>query len=130
MINRWRMLVVVTFAAIAGSAWSHHSFDLTAAMPIRVEGNVEFVSWDGAHVVYDVLGPDADGELRTWAIMGASPRILRSRGIGKTTFKVGDRITVVGRLDPRTHFIAPDYFIAADSTQHEMGFYPRAMAAK
>jgi len=124
MTNRWRITAAVALVAMTGSALSHHSMDLADATPIRIEGDVEFVSWDGAHVVYDVRGTDAGGAVRTWAIMGASPRILRSRGIGKTTFKIGDRITVTGRFDPHTLFIAPDYFITTDSTRYEMGFYP------
>jgi hypothetical protein len=130
MMNRWRMGAALILVAVTGSAWTHHSMDLADAKPIHVEGDVEFVSWDGAHVVYDVRGADASGELRTWAIMGASPRILRARGIAKTTFKVGDRITVTGRFDPHTLFIAPDYFIAADSTRYQMGFYPTSMASR
>lgn len=130
MIDRWRSALAATLAVISASAWAHHSMDLTDAKPIRVEGYVEFVSWDGAHVVYDVQGTDANGNVRSWAIMGASPRILRSRGLAKTTFKIGDRITVTGRLDPHTNFIAPDYFIAANSTRYEMGFYPPAMKAR
>jgi hypothetical protein len=130
MIHRWRVALAATLAVISGSALPHHSMDLTDAVPIRVEGYLEFVSWDGAHVVYDVRGTDANGDLRSWAIMGASPRILRSRGLEKTTFKVGDRITVTGRLDPHTNFIAPDYFIAANLARYEMGFYPPTMKTK
>lgn len=130
MMNRCRTLAALLLVAMTGPALSHHSMDLTDSTPIRVEGEVEFVSWDGAHVFYDVRGVDANGEVRTWGIMGASPRILRSRGVGKTTFKVGDRITVTGRFDPHTLYIAPEYFIAADSTRYEMGFYPSPMTRR
>ena len=122
-----RARILIALLCLSTVAHAHHSMDLRDATPIRVEGDVEFVSWDGAHVVYDVRGTDANGELRTWAIMGASPKILRTRGIAKTTFKVGDRITVSGRFDPHTRFIAPDYFIAANSTEYPMGFYPAPM---
>lgn len=127
MIDQWRLVAATTLLAITSSALSHHAMDLTDATSIRIEGAVEFVSWDGAHVVYDIRGRDIDGELRTWAVMGASPRILRSRGIGKATFKVGDHITVTGRFDRHTQFIAPEYFITADSTRYEMGLYPPRM---
>ena len=119
-----RLSILFAMLSLSIAVNAHHSMDLRDAAPIRIEGDIEFVSWDGAHVVYDVRGTDEDGELRTWAIMGASPKILRSRGIAKTTFKVGDRITVTGRFDPHTRFIAPDVFIAANSTQYRMGLYP------
>jgi hypothetical protein len=122
--------ILVALSCLSTAAYAHHSMDLRDATPIRIEGEVEFVSWDGAHVVYDVRGMDADGELRTWAIMGASPKILRSRGISKTTFKVGDRITVTGALDPHTRFVAPDVFINASAAQFKMGFYPAAMTRR
>jgi hypothetical protein len=122
--------ILTALLSLSTAAYAHHSMDLRDATPIRVEGDIEFVSWDGAHVFYDVRGTDADGELRTWAVLGASPRILRSRGIAKTTFKVGDRITVTGRLDPHTRFIAPDMFIAANSTQYRMGFYSAPMTRR
>ena len=130
MMDRWHVALAAALAVISGSASPHHSMDLTDAAPIRVEGYLEFVSWDGAHVVYEIRGTDANGDLRSWAIMGASPRILRSRGLEKTTFKVGDRITVTGRLDPHTNFIAPDYFITANSASYEMGFYPSKVKPK
>jgi hypothetical protein len=126
MKRRASILIVLTFLS-ASAVRAHHSMDLRNAAPIRIEGDIEFVSWDGAHVVYDIRGIDTDGELRTWAVMGASPKILRSRGIAKATFKVGDRITVSGLFDPFTRFIAPDVFITADSTQYKMGLYPMPM---
>ena len=116
--------ILIALSCVSTAAYAHHSMDLRDATPIRVEGDIEFVSWDGAHVVYDIRGTDASGELRTWAVMGASPKILRKRGIAKATFKIGDRITVTGLLDPHTRFIAPDAFITADSTQYRMGLYP------
>ena len=86
--------ILIALSCLSTAAYAHHSMDLRDATPIRVEGDIEFVSWDGAHVVYDIRGTDASGELRTWAVMGASPKILRKRGIAKATFKIGDRITV------------------------------------
>lgn len=123
--------MLLTILVLASTAvYGHHAMDLRDSSQIRVEGDIEFVSWDGAHVVYDVRGTDANGELRTWAVMGASPKILQSRGIAKSTFKVGDRITVTGRFDPHTQFIAPDYFIASNASQYAMGFYPAPMTRR
>jgi len=121
---------LIALLCLSTAAYAHHSMDLRDATQVRVEGDIEFVSWDGAHVVYDIRGTDANGELRTWAVMGASPKILRSRGIAKSTFNVGDRITVTGFLDPHTHFIAPDVFITASATQYKMGLYPLPMTRR
>ena len=124
------LLLVMLFLVSATSAYAHHALDLREASPIRLDGNITFVSWDGAHVMYRVEAIDARGKPQIWQVLGASPRILRSRGVAKSTFKVGDRITITGRFEPHTQMIAPDYFVAADARQYEMGFYPRAMAAK
>jgi hypothetical protein len=102
---------------------AHHSMDLSSATPIELQGEIVSVSWDGAHVMYRVQTKEADGRSEIWQILGASPKILRARGIRQSTFARGDSVAVVGRFDPHTQFIAPDYFVSA-SGRYEMGFYP------
>ena len=125
-LPRWTLGLLLTAGATASA---HHALDLSDAAPIQLEGEIEFMSWDGAHVLYDIRGMDDRGEPRTWAILGASPKILRSRGIAKSTFKVGERVRVIGRLDLHTRMVAPDYFVSGER-QYEMGFYPRSMAPR
>ena len=127
--HRCSLLILLSLLA-ATSAYAHHSLDLRDATPILLEGKIAFVAWDGAHVMYRVEAINARGEARVWQVLGASPRILRSRGIAKSTFKVGDRITITGRFAPHTAMVAPDYFVAADARRYQMGFYPSAMVAK
>ena len=119
--------VLLTLTSLVMSARAHHALDLRNAEPIRIEGTIEFISWDGAHVMYQVHTSGARGGSETWAVLGASPKILRSRGIEKATFKVGDRITVTGLVDAHTGQIAPDRFITTNAVEYEMGFYPPAM---
>jgi hypothetical protein len=130
MTTHRRSLLIVLLVLAVSAADAHHALDLRDATPIRLEGTIAFVSWDGAHVMYRVEAIDARGEPQTWQVLGASPRVLRSRGIAKSTFKVGDRITIAGRFEPHTQMIAPDYFVAADARRYEMGLYPPAMTVK
>lgn len=111
-------------------AIAHHAMDLKDATPLEVRGEIIKASWDGAHVVYELSSRNANGELATWRVMGASPKILRERGISKRMFPVGDTILVLGRLDPHMKLIAPDYFITEDGGRFEMGFYPPTMKAR
>ena len=129
MRPRWTGLALGIVLTVGSTASAHHSLDLKGATPVQLDGQIEFISWDGAHVLYDIRGVDERGEARTWAILGASPKILRSRGIAKTTFRVGEHIRVIGRVDAHTNMVAPDYFVSGER-KYEMGFYPPAMTRR
>jgi hypothetical protein len=59
--------------------------------------------------------------------MGASPKILRTRGISKNQLQPGETVVVVGRFDSKTNVIAPDYLITDAGKRFALGYYPPSM---
>ena len=89
-------------ALIAGAALAHHNAANTYMQgePVVWNGKVTFVSWDGAHVMYQVDFQKPDGTLASHQVLGGSPQRLAKRGILKTTVHTGDSVTVAGYLQP------------------------------
>jgi Family of unknown function (DUF6152) len=107
---------------------AHHWVNPRAGMPVAFAGKITFVSWDGPHVMYRIESENDQHEVKTWQVLGASPKILGMRSITKKTMKPGERVTVTGWLDPNSQMIAPEYFTTEDGHRYEMGFYPETMA--
>jgi hypothetical protein len=125
---RKRMLLAVAAVLMTFSAHAHHSLDPRGWPRIEWPATIEFISWDGAHVMYRVRVDNERGESQSWQVLGASPKILASRNIRKSTLARGEHITVIGFLDPASKIIAPEWFVASDGRRYEMGFYPPSMA--
>jgi hypothetical protein len=104
--------------------------DPTDGTPIEVTGTIDYISWDGAHVMYRIRSKEGTGETKLWQILGASPKVLSNRHITKSTMKVGEQITVNGSFNKYRNEIAPYYFMTADGHRYEMGFYPPTMAPR
>ena len=98
--------------------------DPTDGTPIEVTGTIDYISWDGAHVMYRIRSKEGTGETKLWQILGASPKVLSNRHITKSTMKVGEQITVNGSFNKYRNEIAPYYFMTADGDRYEMGYYP------
>jgi hypothetical protein len=120
-------VLLAALASLPLGAIAHHNMDLSKTVPVTRTGVITEISWDGAHVMYRVDIKDEDQGVSSLQVLGASPKILRGRGIGQSTFKRGDEITVIGHLDPLTAIIAPEYFVTAAGQRYEMGFYPPQM---
>jgi hypothetical protein len=118
------LAAMVTFPL---GASAHHNVDLSKTVPFTRTGIITEISWDGAHVMYRVNVKDRDQRVASWEILGASPKILRARGIAKSTFMPGDEITVVGHLDPFNAIVSPEYFVTTTGQRYDMGFYPQQM---
>ena len=119
------LLAVIAFVPSAAS--SHHDVDLSKTIPFTRTVTITQMSWDGAHVMYRVQMKDEAERVQSLQVLGASPKLLRARGIEKSTFSVGDEITLVGRLESTTSIVSPIYFISTDQQRYEMGFYPQQM---
>ena len=117
-------LLIVGTLCLSVEVQAHHSMDLQEASPIQISGRIVLASWDGAHVVYRVEATNDEGQPVTWQVMGASPKILRGRGISKAHLPVGATVTVTGRFEPRTKVIAPNHFMTSTGARYDMGFYP------
>jgi hypothetical protein len=87
------------FGAVLGSgrASAHHSyamFDNSQTLTVAV--TVVAWQWTNPHVFLEVID-NASG--MHWDLESASPAILSRGGISRTTFKVGDKVTV--KMHPR-----------------------------
>lgn len=113
--------------AFCAAASAHHNVDLSKTVPITWSGTITKISWDGAHVMY-LVDVKADNQaVKSWQVLGASPKILRSRGISQTDFHKGDTVTVIGHLDSSSSIVHPEVFVNASGRRFEMGFYPPQM---
>ena len=99
--------IPMLLAPVLGLA--HHSNAYRSGEPILWMGSIAKVSWDGAHVMYMIEVPNADGSTRQWQALGASPYRLGKRGIRKSTLKVGEVVGVAGYLNRANAMITPVY---------------------
>jgi hypothetical protein len=105
-----RVVGLLAATLIAASAFAHHSpGNITGGQPIKWEGTISKISWDGAHVMYRVDVANADGSIHSWQILGGSPQRLAKRGISQRTLHTGDRIVVAGYLNQSNRIISPVY---------------------
>ncbi|MGC4028596.1 MAG: DUF6152 family protein [Steroidobacteraceae bacterium] len=83
-----------------GSAWAHHSFSMFDMNKNQtLKGTVLQYNWTNphAHILIKVVsGPGQEGMAGNWDIEGGSVNIMARQGWNRSTFKVGDPITVVG----------------------------------
>jgi Family of unknown function (DUF6152) len=91
----------VAFALLltsAAPALAHHSigglYDARDSSIVKVSGTLKKIDWINPHIflLVDVAG--ADGKITTYNFENFPPSFWRQRGIGKSAFKVGDKITV------------------------------------
>lgn len=77
--------------------YAHHSvgaeFDLSQR--ITLQGRLTKVEWMNPHV-YLYVDVSAAGKTANWACETAGPNTLSRQGWSRTSFRIGDRITVVG----------------------------------
>jgi Family of unknown function (DUF6152) len=121
MTSKWIALPAGALAlALASPAWSHHShamFDHTKQ--ISITGTVTNFDFRNPHAgLY--LDAEQDGKkVNYWVEMSNVPNMIR-RGIGKATFKPGDKVTVT--LHPLSDGRAGGNYIkviANDGKQYE-----------
>jgi Family of unknown function (DUF6152) len=78
-------------------SYAHHSvgaeFDLSRR--INLEGRLTKVDWMNPHV-YLYLDVSSGGKTANWACETAGPNTLSRQGWSRASFRIGDRITVVG----------------------------------
>jgi hypothetical protein len=82
--------------AVAGSAWSHHSFAMfDLEKQVTVEGTVKEFQWTNPHCWLQVTVPDGKGGAREWSFeMGAMGMLART-GWKSTTVRPNDKVTVL-----------------------------------
>lgn len=89
-------MTLVVASALAATAQAHHSFsmfDLTKS--VTIEGTVKTFEWTNPHSWLWVEVADKDGKSQVWGIETGSPSMLQRRGMQRTVFKPGDKVSVL-----------------------------------
>ena len=91
-----KMLLVLSMAALTGSALAHHSaamFDMSKT--VTVQGIVREFQYTNPHSWLQVVVVDPAGKSVEWGFETEGPSTLLRVGIKAKTFRPGDRVTVV-----------------------------------
>ncbi len=91
-------LVLAALVAAAATASAHHSFaPFNTETEKTITGVVNRFEWTNPHTWLWIDVTDENGAVVTWGVEGMSPNYLARRGWTKTTFKPGDKATVIVR---------------------------------
>jgi hypothetical protein len=109
----WTALFVI---AVSAPAVAHHgsaSFDISKEVTLK--GTVTDYIWANPHCFLKFDAKDDTGTVRNWAVEVSNPTDMTKRGWSRSSFKVGDQVTVslqavkngapIGRL---TKVVLPD----------------------
>ena len=97
MKNRiFASFVAIMFVAAAVTS-AHHSFaPFNTETEKTITGTVNRFEWTNPHTWLWIDVTDEKGTV-TWGVEGMSPNYLQRRGWSRTTFKPGEKVTVVVR---------------------------------
>jgi len=97
MIKRLsQSFAVVGWLVSSASALAHHStagYDYTKN--VELTGVVKAFQWTNPHNFLQIVVPDGKGGQVEWAVEAGAPEMARRLGWSKTSFKPGDKVTVV-----------------------------------
>jgi uncharacterized protein DUF6152 len=80
----------------SGSAFAHHSFAMfDKDKEVTLVGEVKDFQWTNPHVWLQLVTQDKASQSVEWSIEMASVNILAREGWKRTSFKPGDKVTVV-----------------------------------
>jgi hypothetical protein len=93
---RHAVIAVAAAAVSAAGVSAHHSF---ATFNMQAEktlvGTVKQFDWTNPHTWIWFEVPNDKGGIDRWGVEGMSPNYLARRGWSRTTFKPGDKATIV-----------------------------------
>ena len=92
-----RSIFLAALLCFASNAAAHHSFaPFNTETEKTITGTVNRFEWTNPHT-WLWIDVTEDGKTVTWGVEGMSPNYLSRRGWTRTTFKPGDKVTVVVR---------------------------------
>ena len=82
----------------ASTIEAHHSFAATyfEDRTVEITGTLISFQFRNPHSFVHVQAPDANGELRRWAIEWGGAGQLGQQGVTSATLRAGDEVTIVG----------------------------------
>jgi hypothetical protein len=96
MIRRLHAAVAAAVLVGAAPLVAHHgaaSFDTTRELTLK--GTVTEWIWANPHCFLKFDAKDDTGTVRNWAVESGNPTDISKRGFARTSFKVGDDVTVI-----------------------------------
>src|ERR1041385_2321250 len=90
------VLAIMTALAIAAPVRAHHgtaSFDTSKDLSLK--GTVTDWIWANPHCFLKFDAMDETGTVRNWAVEVSNPTDMTKRGWARSSFKIGDTVTVV-----------------------------------
>lgn len=89
------LAVAFLFALGPGVAGAHHSHSMfDTSREVSITGTVTVFSYRNPHVFLHLDVKDDKGVVTSWAIEMSNISNMQTRGIHRSTFKVGDVVTV------------------------------------
>ena len=89
-----RTTVLILGMALGAHAALAHDYDPNK--PITLTGTVKEIKWQTPYVKIHLSVKDAKGKTKDWELETATPSVLESSGLVRTSLKKDDRITVQG----------------------------------
>jgi Family of unknown function (DUF6152) len=100
---------IVTLGLFASAAQAHHSLsNYDQSRDVRADGVVEEFHFVNPHPFLTIGVTDPAGIRQIWRLEMDNLHELDEIGISRTTFKPGDRVTVIGdpdRTEPRNVYL-------------------------
>jgi hypothetical protein len=97
-----RSLIILSFLlgilSAAVPAFAHHSFssEFDINQPVKLAGILTKLDWVNPHGFIYLDVKSSDGKVVNWAVETGGPNALLRRGVRKTDFVIGSKITVQG----------------------------------
>lgn len=87
--------IALVLCASAGVVHAHHSGSMfDAGTEMKISGVVKEFQLTNPHAWLLVGVSSPNGESTTWSVELGAPTLIQGMGIGKSTFKGGDEVTV------------------------------------